>query len=584
MGNSDQLALMQSAMEEGRWEDLKKQADQYSLDYPSEIEGYLYGGRANLALEDYAEATYHFTMANRMDAKNPEALLALAKLGLLQNQMSIARHNFRELLKLDANNADALSGLGDAAYHEQDYKGALDYYHQLKSNPNWSSLSADQQEVLLYKMADAYQLLGLLEEGLAFIAENRPDHFSESLTLVERDLYRLQFAAQNSADLETKIFECTKALYEKVDPRKARYVVEYAQLLNAKQEYDQVEGLYTELLGMDLEEATRAEALYERASLRKKQQNYQAAVEDYTQLIELDARWYYYTDRAEVYIQLKNAKAALADYNTAIELQERPVYNTIKGRAGLYQKAKVFDKAIEDGKRLVKLEGDNPDGYLVLAEALRAKKEMEKAFKMYLEAELRGSLKARDLLATHFAKQVGQMRSRSTAKLLDNFKAEFSRNEQSPILQKAFGKLWVPDMNKFILAMGDEALKYPAAALERVLDEIAQDLFIITPQGLLFYEGTEEPMEAFYRVEVESEHAILLEIQPTKGGPTENMRISYYEDSLLLTYPVQTEEVPAKYFYAAEEISDEQKKRLTEKKYNNDYLEAIEASIAELIN
>lgn len=578
MGNPDQLALMKAAMEEERWADLQKIADQYTLDYPSEIDGYLFAGRANLMLEDYGEATYHFTMANRTEAENVEALLALGKLGLLQSQMSIARHNFRSVLKLEAENIDALSGLGDAAYKEQDFKGALEYFEQLKSSSNWANLSEEQQEVVLYKMADAYKLMEQADEGLAFISENRPDRFVESLSLIERDLYRIK-AVENIEE----IFECTKALYEKVDPRKAMYIVEYAQLLNARQEYEQVEALYTELLSFELEEETRVEALFERASLRRKMEKYQEAIEDYNALIELDARWYYYTERADVNIHLKNAKAALADYNTAIELQEKPVYNTIKARAGLFQKAKAYDKAIEDGKRMLKLEKDNPDAYLVLAEAFRAKKEMEKAFKMYLEAELRGSLKSRELLANHFAKQVGQMRSRSTAKLLEAFEGDFDRNEQSPILQKAFGKLWTADMNKFILAMGDEALKYPAQALERVLDEIAQDLFIITPQGLLFFEGTEEPMEAFYRVEMESEHAILLEIQPTKGGPTENMRISYYDGSLLMTYPVQTEEVPAKYFMATDEISAEQKDRLTNKKYNNDYLESIESSIAELI-
>jgi len=174
------------------------------------------------------------------------------------------------------------------------------------------------------------------------------------------------------------------------------------------------------------------------------------------------------------------------------------------------------------------------------------------------------------------------MRGKASAGFLAEFEPEFAKNQNSPMLQKAFGKLWTPDMNRFILAMGDEAQKFPATALTQILDEISKDMLIITPQGLLFFEGTNPPLEAYYKIEVESQHAILLEVQPAKGGKTSSMRISFHEGSLVFTYPVQAEELPAKYFVVADEINPEQKERLTTKQYNTNYLEAIEASIAEL--
>ena len=55
-------------------------------------------------------------------------------------------------------------------------------------------------------------------------------------------------------------------------------------------------------------------------------------------------------------------------------------------------------------------------------------------------------------------------------------------------------------------------------------------------------------MEAYYKVEIESSHAIVLEIQPSKGGDVSRMRILFQNETLVLSYPLQSKEVPAKYF------------------------------------
>jgi tetratricopeptide (TPR) repeat protein len=573
MGDSALLASMKKLLNEKNWEELKDLADDYADDYSDDIEGFLYAGKANLALNDIDEASYFFSMAKRIDENNIEVSLALGKIGMIQDAMSIARHNFRAVLTIQPDNLAAMLGLGDCAYHESDFMGSLEYYNKGIQLSAFASLDPAEKGMIIYKAAHSYQQNNQFEEGLTFIKANRPANFSEELTLVERDIYKLQANEDN-------VLICTEALYN--NALKAKYIVELAQLLNVKGKKQRVETLYTELLSMDLDEKTKAEAHYSRAGLRFELGNSQGALEDFNQLLSLNQEWYYYTERAECHITLKNAKSALADYKAAIELQDPPLYNTIKGRGDLYMKAKAYDKAIADYTRLTKINNQDPDGYLALAGAFRAQKEMVKAFKMYLEAEIRGSMDASDILVKKFGKQVAQMRTKASSAFLAEFQPEFAKNESSPILQKVFGKLWNPDMNRFILAMGDEAQKFPATALEQILDEISKDMLIITPQGLLFFEGTNTPLEAYYKIEVESQHAILLEIQPAKGGKVSNMRISFHEGSLVFTYPVQAEEVPAKYFVIADEISLEQKERLTTKQYNTNYLEAIEASIAEL--
>lgn len=576
MSDPIKLAEIQQALEEKRFVDAQSAAEDYTFTHPDDVDGFLYGGRASLGTEDLDQANYFFTMVKTLDGTKIEALLALGRLGLMQESTNIASSNFNRVLNQDASNLVAMIGLGDCAYYDQDQVSAIEYYTQALEAGAGSKLNPTEVETFIFKAAHAHQQAQMIEEGIEFINKYQPEGFSEGLTLVVRDLYRIK-----GGD-EQKVFELTEALYNNV-PNNVKYAIEYAELLNVKQQYAEVDAIYTKILALpNLEEESRVELLYARANVKVDLKDILAAIQDYTDLVALDEKWFYYQERAELYIKLKKAKEALADYNKAVELQDPPLYTTIQARGILYLKAKVYDKAVTDFTRLVKMESTNPDGYFSLGEAFRAKKEIGKAFKMYLQAEIYGSLRAGDILAKHFGKQVAQMRAKASAEFLAKFQSAFARNAKSPILQQVFNKLWVPDMNKFILAMGDEAKTLSAPIVERILDEVAQDMFVMTEQGFLLFEGTEAPLEAYYKVDVESEHAILLEIQPARGGETVGMRIAFHEGSLMLTYPVQDTEVPAKYFQAVADLSDNQKKRLSTKQYNTDYIESLETTIKKM--
>ena len=569
------LAELQKYWEEGRFKELQEAAEDYTLEYRKDLQGFLYGGKASLALKDFDEANYYFRLASGIDESNEEILLALAKIGLERKSMSVARANFRKLLEINPSNSAALVGLGDAAYFDNNQSLAIESYNKALETGVLSSLEDSEKNTLLFKTADAYKKVGLIEEGLEFIKKYKGDTFNEALALVERDFYR-------KIGKESEVLSCTELLHKNV-PTNAKYILELAELLKAKGEDNQVAELYTTLLNLgNLEDRTRAEALYARANMFVSSEKYAEALQDFNQLIDIDSKWYYYQERAEVWIKHKKGKEALADYNKAIELQDSPLYGTIKSRGDLYFKAKAYDKAIADYTRLVELDASNPDGYLALAAGFRAKKDIKKAFKMYLEAELHGSLEASALLKKHFAKQVAQMREKSVAGLLPKYEKHFASNATSPILQQVFGKLWIPDMNKLILAMENELVRFSESLVKKLLDKMAQDMFLMTKEGFLFFEGTDAPLEALYKVDVESQHAVLIEAQPTKGGELSSMRLGFHDGSLMITYPVQDIEVTAKYFKAVTNPTEDRKKRLTAKQYSNTYLQSIEELISTL--
>jgi tetratricopeptide (TPR) repeat protein len=248
-------------------------------------------------------------------------------------------------------------------------------------------------------------------------------------------------------------------------------------------------------------------------------------------------------------------------------------------------KGGLTDKAIVDYTTLLNMAGDNDDAdtYYNLGIAYNKLGEKANAVKMLIKAEMLGHEKAGELLMKSFSEHLISARQKVGSKLLEQYSSEFERNKRSPILSNAFGKLWVPNMSKFLQSNMNEVKTFPASVIKAMLSDAEKDMFLITPEGLLLFEGTGEPIEAYYSVEIESEHSILLEVQPTKGGETANMRILFHEGNLLLNYPIGEAEIPAKYFLPSQEVNNEQKERLTTKKVNIPYMDSLESTISSIV-
>ena len=80
MSDLVKLAQLQKYWEEGQLEALQEAAEGYMQQYPRDSRGYLYGGRASLALSDYDKAKECFSIVAGFDKTNEEAMLALERI------------------------------------------------------------------------------------------------------------------------------------------------------------------------------------------------------------------------------------------------------------------------------------------------------------------------------------------------------------------------------------------------------------------------------------------------------------------------------------------------------------------------
>lgn len=567
------LNQLNALFKEKKFDEVKEQGEDFIDEFPDEIDLYLLVGKACLATNDLINADYFFLEAHFLDKTNLEPLYLLGSLKVAMKQYIEAQEYYTKILKVDSKEVLALLCLADIYYVRQQFSAAAEKYNSALAMGIKEKVTLDEYALIIYKAVSSLLTDRATTEALALIDTYELDSFQEMVFLAKRKIYTAM-----GPEGKEDVLACTETLHANV-PDQVAYVLDLIQFLDQYRFSARIETLYTQALDSEPSEDQKINLLLGRSDLRMDAENWKGALGDLDALIAIKEDWFYYQNRAKVKQALKDYKGALTDVTKAMQLLDRPNKTLLTFRGELFYKFEKFDNAIKDFNSILSISPDNSTAYYNLGRIYNKQKDKNASVKMLMKAEVLGHQKANEFLLKNYPQVLEKSYAKTLAKFAEIYQTEIPRNKKSPILSKAFDKLWLPDMSKFLLSIEEEIKTYPGTLIKRVLAEAAKDMFIITENGILFFEGDEAPLEAYYKVELESEYSILLEIQPTKGGQTSNMRIALFEDNLLVSYPVAEVEVQPKYFLATTEISTEQKNRLTTKVVERPYITSIENSI-----
>ena len=457
---------------------------------------------------------------------------------------------------------------------------ATDSYSKVLSMNAKEVLEGDQYAILVYKAASSFTVLKEYDKGLQLINDYAPQDFEEMVELAKLKL----FQGQGKEKLE-EAKQCLTKLQQNV-PNEPDYILQLIPYLENEGEKEGLSALYQALFALDLSPTQKEDALRMRAQYSINRADWATALKDLDNLLNLHEKWMYFQDRSLVKVQLKDIKGAVQDLTKAIGISSNSTI-LYSERGKLLAKAKAYDKAIADFEKILTLNAldrERADALFNIGVAYTKKQDKANALKSLMKAELMGHLKAKDFLLKNYADKLSQLRTKQRNKYKAAYEGAATRNSTSPILSKAIGQLWVPNMTKVFAELEPEMDRMPATIIKGVLEKASKDLFILTADALLLIEGDKEPVDAYYKVLVESEHSILLDVQPSKGGPSTNMRLSFFEGDLLMAYPDKEGggSNDWKYLKNSEKATEDQKSRLMTKKINLPYAETIEASIAEI--
>jgi tetratricopeptide (TPR) repeat protein len=570
------LNQLNALFKEKKFDTIKEQGGSFLDEFPDEIELYILVGKAYLATNALTDADYYFLKAHYLDKTNLKPLYLLGSLNVASKEYIGAQEYYEQILDIDANEVLAVLCIADTHYACQQFGAAAAQYNSALEMGIKEKVTLSEYALIIYKAVSSLLADKATTQALALIDTYEPESFQEMVFLAKRKIYSSLGLAGKEDTLA-----CTETLHANV-PNEVSYTLDLIQFLDNYEFSDRIESLYTQALKSEPTEDQKIKILLGRSDIRIDAQNWKDALGDLDALITIKEDWFYYQNRANVKLHLKEYKGALADINKAMQLLGRPNKSLLTFRGELLFKFEKLDLAIKDFNAILSASPNDAAAYYNLGRIYNKQKDKSASVKMLLKAEVLGHQKANEFLLKNYPQVLEKSYTKTLEKFAKVYQTEIPRNKKSPILSKAFDKLWLPDMTKFLLSIEEEIKTYPAALIKKALAETAKDMFIITENGILFFEGEEAPLEAYYKVELESEHSILLEIQPTKGGQTSSMRLSLFEDNLLVSYPVTAIEVQPKYFLATTEISAEQKSRLNTKVVERPYIESIENSIEKL--
>jgi tetratricopeptide (TPR) repeat protein len=567
------LNQLNALFKEKKFEAIKEQGEDFLDEFSDEIDLYLLVGKACLATNELTNADYYFLKAHFLDKTSLKPLYHLGSLKAAMKQYIEAQEYYEQILELNSTEVLATICIADIYYVSQQFSAAAEKYNSALEMGIKDKVTLDEYALIIYKAVSSLLADKATTQALALIDTYELEAFQEMVFLAKRKAYSSLGAAGKE-----DILACTETLHANA-PSEVSYILDLIQYLDNYEFSDRIETLYTNALKSEPTEDQKINILLGRSDLRMDAKNWKDALSDLNALISIKKDWFYYQNRAKVQQHLKEYKGALTDVTKAMQLLGRPNKSLLTFRGELLFKFEKFDNAIKDFNTILGMSPNDSSAYYNLGRIYNKQKDKSSSVKMLMKAEILGHQKAKEFLLKNYPQVLEKSYAKSLAKFAAVYQAEIPRNKKSPILSKAFDKLWLPDMAKFLLSIEAEIKTYPATLIKKVLAETAKDMFIITDNGILFFEGNTAPLEAYYKVELESEYSILLEIQPTNGGQPSSMRISLFEDNLLVAYPITDVEVQPKYFLATTEISPEQKSRLTTKVVERPYIESIENSI-----
>ena len=574
------LAQIKAGIKAAQFDEIEAKSWDMMAAHPDSVELLMALGEAAMQAVNFSRADYYFMKAKIKGAQRTEPLFALAQLSILIRDFSRARAYYADILKLDPAQVLAQLGIADTFYSAQLYMDATDSYSKVLSMNAKEVLEGDQYAILVYKAASSFTVLKEYDKGLQLINDYAPQDFEEMVELAKLKL----FQGQGKEKLE-EAKQCLTKLQQNV-PNEPDYILQLIPYLENEGEKEGLSALYQALFALDLSPTQKEDALRMRAQYSINRADWATALKDLDNLLNLHEKWMYFQDRSLVKVQLKDIKGAVQDLTKAIGISSNSTI-LYSERGKLLAKAKAYDKAIADFEKILTLNAldrERADALFNIGVAYTKKQDKANALKSLMKAELMGHLKAKDFLLKNYADKLSQLRTKQRNKYKAAYEGAASRNSTSPILSKAIGQLWVPNMTKVFAELEPEMDRMPATIIKGVLEKASKDLFILTADALLLIEGDKEPVDAYYKVLVESEHSILLDVQPSKGGPSTNMRLSFFEGDLLMAYPDKEGggSNDWKYLKNSEKATEDQKSRLMTKKINLPYAETIEASIAEI--
>lgn len=494
------------ALEDGDYEEAEDLADEAIEDFPQEAFGYYYLGEAQFFQGDLHEAIYYYGLAIERAPDNPDYKARLALMHAKLGEDQKAKQVYQSVVDQHDQHAASLVALAVYAANEAQPKEALVHLDKvLEAQPDYED-AYEVRAIVHANLGDNQAALEDVNKALSF-KPDRTELWQQKIDLLDQ---------LGNVDETAAAFE---AWIEQAPEESHRYHAQ-AEFLAYNGRNTAAEASYSLAIEHEIYgDLPALRSFLGRGWARLRQQKWQEAAEDFSRVVELDAKV------ADAYIGLAEVRQGQGELEAALIHLDVGISTVMEQQWILYNKKGVllteneqWEAAHEAFTALTKQEDEEAqaEGYFSLGKWHQAKGDLKSAFEHWRKASDIFHLEADQHIELYCSEFVEQALREQEVALIGDMQERIKENKQSSILQPLFGHFYTVDV---VATKQKNAMlaKMPADLSKVFMDALKALCLTLTPNGLCITVPGQSDVRLVYSLEAEQSNQVTITGIPLNG-------------------------------------------------------------------
>lgn len=495
------------ALEDGDYEEAEDLADEAIEAFPQEAFGYYYVGEAMFLQGDIDDAVEYYQQAIEKASDNPDYKARLALMYAKLNEEEKAKQIYKSILDVHGDHVDTLVAMGVYASNENALEDALGYLDR--------ALEVASDYDVAYRIRAIVQTsLGNYAEALEDIAKALESNQDDRELWLQK--INLHGMSGNKAATEQAYKDWIAQDVEDAS-RYKRQAEFYAEQGN----YKAAEAAYTQAIDKEVYgDFAALNSILGRAWARLHQDKVAGAIEDFSQVIKLDAKLVdSYIGIAEARVKEGSVEAAITYLDLGLDIVSDDKWMLYNKKGVIHTKAKNWEAAGAAFQALLDIDDEetNAEGHFSMGKLYQAKGDLEAAFQSWRKASDIFHLEAEECIEKYCTPFLSVELKEKEQTLISEMEDVFKTNKQSTILKPIFNKFWKVDL-KATSSKNPMFAKMPAKMEKQIIGLLENICLGLDYKGVVVLNPGQDSVRMLYSIKNESAKTAIINGIPLNGN------------------------------------------------------------------
>lgn len=495
------------ALEDGDYEEAEDLADEAIEAFPQEAFGYYYVGEAMFLQGDIDDAVEYYQQAIEKASDNPDYKARLALMYAKLNEEEKAKQIYKSILDVHGDHVDTLVAMGVYASNENALEDALGYLDR--------ALEVASDYDVAYRIRAIVQTsLGNYAEALEDIAKALESNQDDRELWLQK--INLHGMSGNKAATEQAYKDWIAQDVEDAS-RYKRQAEFYAEQGN----YKAAEAAYTQAIDKEVYgDFAALNSILGRAWARLHQDKVAGAIEDFSQVIKLDAKLVdSYIGIAEARVKEGSVEAAITYLDLGLDIVSDDKWMLYNKKGVIHTKAKNWEAAGAAFQALLDIDDEetNAEGHFSMGKLYQAKGDLEAAFQSWRKASDIFHLEAEECIEKYCTPFLSVELKEKEQTLISEMEDVFKTNKQSTILKPIFNKFWKVDL-KATSSKNPMFAKMPAKMEKQIIGLLENICLGLDYKGVVVLNPGQDSVRMLYSIKNENAKTAIINGIPLNGN------------------------------------------------------------------